>query len=63
TANQDPLLSSVPNAHRCVELWEHAFYAQRLNFKADYLIAIWNVFTFQEADACYLSLEASGASK
>ena len=33
TANQDPLLSLVPIIG--VDVWEHAFYLQYLNVKAD----------------------------
>ncbi|KAF8965732.1 manganese superoxide dismutase [Flammula alnicola] len=59
TANQDPLLSHVPIIG--VDIWEHAFYLQYKNVKADYLTAIWNVINFDEAEARYL--EAVGSSK
>jgi len=48
TANQDPLLTHVPIIG--VDIWEHAFYLQYLNVKADYLEAIWNVINFEEAE-------------
>ncbi|GLB43106.1 putative destroys radicals which are normally produced within the cells and which are toxic to biological systems [Lyophyllum shimeji] len=48
TANQDPLLSLVPIIG--VDIWEHAFYLQYLNVKADYLNAIWSVINFDEAE-------------
>uniref|UniRef100_Q92429 Superoxide dismutase [Mn], mitochondrial n=2 Tax=Ganoderma TaxID=5314 RepID=SODM_GANMI len=48
TANQDPLLSHVPIIG--VDIWEHAFYLQYLNVKADYLAAIWIVINFKEAE-------------
>ncbi|KAI0298402.1 manganese superoxide dismutase [Multifurca ochricompacta] len=54
TANQDPLLSHVPIIG--VDIWEHAFYLQYLNVKADYLNAIWNVIDFQEAEKRYLEV-------
>jgi len=51
TANQDPLLTHVPIIG--VDIWEHAFYLQYLNVKADYLNAIWNVINFDEAESRY----------
>ncbi|KIM90946.1 hypothetical protein PILCRDRAFT_811448 [Piloderma croceum F 1598] len=48
TPNQDPLLTHVPIIG--VDIWEHAFYLQYLNVKADYLNAIWHVIDFQEAE-------------
>ncbi|KAI9573432.1 manganese superoxide dismutase [Boletus coccyginus] len=48
TANQDPLISHVPILG--VDIWEHAFYLQYHNVKADYLNAIWNVVNFKEAE-------------
>ncbi|KAF8066472.1 manganese superoxide dismutase [Lyophyllum atratum] len=48
TPNQDPLLSLVPIVG--VDIWEHAFYLQYLNVKADYLKAIWSVINFEEAE-------------
>ncbi|KAG6865151.1 hypothetical protein C0991_004834 [Blastosporella zonata] len=59
TANQDPLLSHVPIIG--VDIWEHAFYLQYLNVKADYLNAIWSVINFEEAEKRFV--EAKGASK
>ncbi|KAI0943741.1 hypothetical protein AcW1_002830 [Taiwanofungus camphoratus] len=52
TSNQDPLLTHVPVIG--VDIWEHAFYLQYLNVKADYLNAIWNVINFDEAEKRYL---------
>ncbi|KAI1791444.1 manganese and iron superoxide dismutase [Ganoderma leucocontextum] len=48
TANQDPLLTHVPIIG--IDIWEHAFYLQYYNVKADYLAAIWNVINFKEAE-------------
>jgi len=59
TPNQDPLLSHVPVIG--VDVWEHAFYLQYLNVKADYLTAIWSVINFEEAERRYL--EAIGGNK
>jgi len=51
TPNQDPLLTHVPIIG--IDIWEHAFYLQYKNVKADYLSAIWNVINFDEANARY----------
>ncbi|EPQ50291.1 superoxide dismutase mitochondrial [Gloeophyllum trabeum ATCC 11539] len=48
TPNQDPLLSHVPIIG--IDIWEHAFYLQYKNVKADYLSAIWNVINWKEAE-------------
>jgi len=36
-----------------VDIWEHAFYLQYKNVKADYLNAIWNVINFTQAESLY----------
>ncbi|KAL1742646.1 manganese superoxide dismutase [Schizophyllum fasciatum] len=51
TSNQDPLLTHIPIFG--VDIWEHAFYLQYLNVKADYLNAIWNVINWEEAERRY----------
>ncbi|RPD81399.1 hypothetical protein L226DRAFT_608637 [Lentinus tigrinus ALCF2SS1-7] len=33
-----------------IDIWEHAFYFQYYNVKADYLTAIWNVINFKEVE-------------
>lgn len=74
TANQDPLLTHVPVIG--VDIWEHAFYLQYLNVKADvsvlprlslpltntsqYLTAIWSVINFEEAEARYVAAVGQG---
>jgi Fe-Mn family superoxide dismutase len=59
TPNQDPLLTHYPIIG--VDIWEHAFYLQYKNVKADYLTAIWHVINFEEAQTRYL--EATSGSK
>ncbi|KAJ7075010.1 manganese superoxide dismutase [Mycena belliarum] len=54
TPNQDPLLPLVPIIG--VDIWEHAFYLQYLNVKADYLNAIWSVINFDEAEKRFLEV-------
>ena len=48
TANQDPLLSHIPLIG--IDAWEHAYYLQYKNVKADYFKQIWNVINFEEAE-------------
>ncbi|TFK45323.1 manganese and iron superoxide dismutase [Heliocybe sulcata] len=52
TPNQDPLLSHTPVLG--IDIWEHAFYLQYKNVKADYLNAIWNVINWKEAESRFL---------
>lgn len=50
TANQD----QVPGTHIPIvgiDAWEHAYYLQYKNVKADYFKAIWNVINWKEAVA------------
>ena len=36
-----------------LDMWEHAFYLQYKNVKADYVAAVWNVFNWDEVAARY----------
>jgi len=54
TSNQDPLLSHHPIIG--IDIWEHAFYLQYKNVKADYLNAIWSVINFEEAEARFVQV-------
>ncbi|MBF4554347.1 superoxide dismutase [Corynebacterium suicordis] len=36
-----------------LDMWEHAFYLQYKNVKADYADAVWNVFNWDEVSARY----------
>ncbi|WOO86171.1 Superoxide dismutase [Mn], mitochondrial [Vanrija pseudolonga] len=47
TANQDPLLTHAPIIG--IDIWEHAFYIDYKNVKADYLKNIWAVINWEEA--------------
>lgn len=57
TPNQDPLLSHVPLIG--IDAWEHAFYLQYKNVKADYLKNIWSVINFEEAEKRLKEAKAS----
>ncbi|MQM18471.1 hypothetical protein Taro_051464 [Colocasia esculenta] len=55
TANQDPLVTKglhlVPLLG--IDVWEHAYYLQYKNVKADYLKNIWNVINWNYAGEVY----------
>jgi len=57
TPNQDPVTDATPLIG--VDIWEHAFYLQYKNVKADYVNAIWNVINFVEAEKRYTAKKAS----
>ncbi|KAF3989703.1 hypothetical protein FT663_02529 [Candidozyma haemuli var. vulneris] len=53
TANQDTVTGSlVPLV--AIDAWEHAYYLQYQNVKADYFKAIWNVVNWKEAEKRYV---------
>lgn len=39
-----------------LDMWEHAFYLQYKNVKADYVAAVWNVFNWDEVAARYAAV-------
>jgi Fe-Mn family superoxide dismutase len=49
TANQDPLVGMVPLLG--VDVWEHAYYLQYKNARADYLKAIWQIVNWDDVAA------------
>ncbi|OLL22157.1 Superoxide dismutase [Mn], mitochondrial, partial [Neolecta irregularis DAH-3] len=51
TANQDPVIG--PKVIIGVDAWEHAYYLQYQNVKADYFKAIWNVMNWKELEKRY----------
>jgi Fe-Mn family superoxide dismutase len=48
TPNQDPLTTSVPLL--TIDMWEHAWYLQYKNVKADYLKEIWKVVNWGKVE-------------
>ena len=54
-----------PTAHTPIigiDIWEHAFYLQYKNVKADYLTAIWNVVNFKEAEKRFVEAQKEAAA-
>lgn len=47
-ANQDPLLGLVPLIG--IDVWEHAYYLQYKNVRADYVKAIYQVLNWEKAE-------------
>ncbi|KAK9465164.1 Manganese/iron superoxide dismutase [Lipomyces arxii] len=53
-ANQDPVTGPyIPIVG--IDAWEHAYYLQYKNVKADYFKAIWNVINWKEAEKRFLA--------
>lgn len=56
TANQDgPFHSLSGHALIGLDLWEHAYYLQYKNKRADYIDAFWSVLNFEAANALYVT--------
>lgn len=55
TANQDTPLSDGKIPILLNDVWEHAYYLQYKNLRADYLKAWWNVVNWQEAEKRYIN--------
>ncbi len=55
TANQDCPLSEGLIPLIVVDVWEHAYYLNYQNRRADYLAAWWDVVNWQEAERRYLA--------
>ena len=41
-----------------LDMWEHAFYLQYKNVKADYVKAVWNVFNWDDVAERYAAAKA-----
>lgn len=59
-ANQDPLEPTTGLAPLFgIDMWEHAFYLQYKNVKADYVREIFNVANWEEVDRRLRTAESS----
>lgn len=52
-ANQDPLSSQNLIPLLGIDVWEHAYYLQYKNLRADYVKAIWQVFNWRHIEERY----------
>ncbi|MCC6127899.1 MAG: superoxide dismutase [Chlamydiae bacterium] len=50
TANQDPLSTQGLIPLLGIDVWEHAYYLQYKNVRADYVKAIWQIFSWQRIE-------------
>lgn len=53
TANQNSPLSDGKKPILAIDVWEHAYYLNYQNKRADYVEAIWNIFNWKEISRLY----------
>lgn len=53
SSNQDPVSMQGFAPLLCIDVWEHAYYLQYKNVRADYVKAIWQIFSWDEVECLY----------
>lgn len=60
--NQDPLIMQGYTPLLGIDVWEHAYYSQYKNARADYVHGIWNLVNWQNVADRFAVAEQSGLS-
>ena len=60
-ANQDPLSTQGLIPLLGVDVWEHAYYLQYKNVRADYVKAIWSIINWKNVSERYQQAKGSGS--
>lgn len=60
-ANQDPLLDLVPLLG--IDVWEHAYYLQYKNVRADYVKAIWGIVNWKNVAERHAAITSSAGQQ
>jgi Fe-Mn family superoxide dismutase len=55
TANQDPLSTQGLIPLLGVDVWEHAYYLQYKNVRAEYIKNIWNIINFKNVEDRFIA--------
>lgn len=61
TQNHDLLSSKGPVPLLCIDVWEHAYYLQYANARAEYLKQIWSIINWKKAEERFLQTKQTEA--